>query len=55
MRRVDSKAATASGRMIYAYRIAKRYAEKHHVHIYNATRGGYLKVFERVSLKEVLS
>lgn len=32
-----------------AYESAKRYAEKHQIHIYNATRGGYLEVFERVN------
>lgn len=31
-----------------AYISAKNYAEQHNIHIYNATRGGYLDVFERV-------
>jgi hypothetical protein len=52
---VDPSATTAAGRMKYAYRVAKRYADKHHIHIYNATRGGHLDVFERVSLEEILS
>jgi hypothetical protein len=52
---IDPDAMTAADRMLYAYRVAKRYADKHHIHIYNATRGGHLDVFERVSLEEVLS
>lgn len=33
---------------------AKEYAEKHGIKLYNATRGGYLEVLERVDLDEVL-
>src|SRR5699024_2762355 len=33
-----------------AYKVARKYAEKHGVKIYNATRGGMLEVFERVNL-----
>lgn len=40
--------------MIEGFRIAKEYADKHDIQIYNATRGGMLEVFERVSLEEVL-
>jgi len=31
-----------------AYKTAKKYADRHGVKIYNATRGGNLEVFERV-------
>jgi hypothetical protein len=51
---VDPIFATAASRMIFAYQVAKRYADRHCIHIYNATRGGQLEVFERVSLEEVL-
>lgn len=36
------------------YKVAKKFAEKHGVRIYNATRGGNLEVFERVDLDKVL-
>jgi hypothetical protein len=52
---VDPTATMAASRMLYAYQVAKRYADKHHIRIYNATRGGHLNVFERVSLEDVLS
>ena len=31
------------------------YAEKKGVHIYNATRGGHLEIFPRVTLEDVLN
>lgn len=34
----------------HAYISALNYAEEHGIRIYNATRGGHLDVFERVSL-----
>ena len=34
--------------MNHAYQLAKKFADKHDFHIYNATRGGHLEVFERV-------
>ena len=34
---------------IWGYRAARRYADSHGIKIYNATRGGKLEVFERVS------
>lgn len=37
------------GGMILAYRAAMKYADENGVKIYNATRGGMLEVFERVS------
>lgn len=39
--------------IIDAYEVAKRYGELHNIHIYNATRGGYLEVFERVNFDEL--
>lgn len=38
-----------------AYKKAKAYADKHGIKIYNATRGGKLEVFERISIDSVLS
>lgn len=37
----------------HAYISAKRYAETHNINIYNATRGGYLEVFERVDFDKI--
>lgn len=37
------------------FAVAKAYADAHGVGIFNATRGGMLEVFPRVSLEEVLS
>lgn len=37
-----------------AYQNAKAYADAHGIKIYNATRGGYLEVFERVNLDDVV-
>ncbi len=36
-----------------AYLEAKKYAERHNIKIYNATRGGRLEVFERVNLEDL--
>lgn len=36
-----------------AYKAAREYADLHGIHIYNATRGGKLEVFERKSLEEI--
>lgn len=41
--------------MIEGFKVAKRYADKNGIKIYNATRGGMLEVFERVNLDEVVS
>jgi hypothetical protein len=54
-KRVDPTFSVAKDRMISAYKEAKKYADKHYVSIYNATRGGYLEVFDRVSLDDILS
>lgn len=52
---VDSKLKYLGGNaMIESYKVAKVYADKHGIEIYNATRGGMLEVFERVNLDDVL-
>lgn len=38
----------------YGYSLAKKEAEKRGIHIYNATRGGRLEVFERVDFDSLL-
>ena len=40
--------------MIFAFKIAKKYADKNGIKIYNATRGGMLEVFDRVDLNVVV-
>lgn len=37
-----------------SYSVCKKYCEEHGIKIYNATRGGYLDVFERISIDEVI-
>jgi hypothetical protein len=54
-RRVDPDFSTLPDRMICGYKEAKKYADKHQISIYNATRGGNLEVFERVSIEDILS
>jgi len=39
---------------IRGYKAARKYAEEHGIHIYNATRGGELEIFERKNLEDVL-
>lgn len=34
--------------ILKGYRSARKYVDTHDVHIYNATRGGYLEIFDRV-------
>jgi hypothetical protein len=52
---VDSKLKyLGASAMIESYKVAKVYADKHGIEIYNATRGGMLEVFERVNLDDVL-
>ena len=36
-----------------AYQVARHYAERHGIKIYNATRGGKLEVFERVNFDDL--
>ena len=45
---------TASEAVVNAYGKLKEYAEQRGIKIYNATRGGYLEVFERVNLDDLL-
>jgi hypothetical protein len=53
--RVDPDFSTLPNRMICGYKEAKKYADKHNISIYNATRGGMLDVFDRVSLDDIIS
>ena len=39
---------------IDGYKAIKKYADKHDIKIYNATRGGMLEVFPRVNLEDVI-
>lgn len=52
---IDPTLDTAYQRNIAGYKGVKELAESKGVKIYNATRGGCLEVFERVSIDEVLS
>lgn len=52
---VDPSFALAGQMMTSAYKVAKQYADRNNIKIYNATRGGMLEVFERVDLDAVLS
>ncbi|QGQ48267.1 6-hydroxymethylpterin diphosphokinase MptE-like protein [Metabacillus sediminilitoris] len=45
---------SAGRSMIEDFKVAKKYADKFGIKIYNATRGGMLEVFERVNLDKVL-
>ena len=40
--------------MEIAYRAAREYCDANNIKIYNATRGGYLEIFERADLDEIL-
>lgn len=42
-------------KILRAYLAAKEYADVHGIHIYNATRGGYLEIFDRVDFDELFS
>ena len=55
---IKGKSTSGSCDMEYSlssYRMAKEYCEKHHIKIYNATRGGKLEVFERIGLDQMFS
>lgn len=39
---------------LYAYQVAKEYADAHGIKIFNATRGGKLEVFERVDFDSII-
>lgn len=51
---IDVNNDTAAIRMIGDYNVAKREMSKYDVRIFNATRGGMLEVFDRVSVEDVL-
>lgn len=44
----------SSYKTIEEYSVAKYYADTHNIHIYNATRGGKLEVFERVDFDSLI-
>lgn len=46
----EKSVVAASWEMEIAYQYAERYSREHNFRIYNATRGGYLEVFERINL-----
>lgn len=41
------------GQNTRAYKKAKKYCDEHNIHIYNATRGGKLEVFQRVDFNKL--
>ena len=41
--------------ILKGYRAARKYADSHGIHIYNATRGGYLEVFDRVDMDSLFT
>lgn len=45
----------AADRLFSSFNVAKEFADKHGIKIYNATRGGCLELFERVKLEDVLA
>lgn len=51
----DPSTAGATWEMDVAYEYAEKFSREHGFRIYNATRGGFLEKFERVSLDEVLA
>lgn len=42
-------------KILCAYTAAKEYADVHDIQIYNATRGGYLEIFERVDFDKLFA
>lgn len=52
---LENSVVAASWEMDIAYQFAESYSRKNGFRIFNATRGGYLEVFERVDLDEVLN
>lgn len=49
----EQKTAASPWEMNIAYEFARKYADSHNIHIYNATRGGYLESFERVNFESL--
>ena len=37
-----------------SYSVCRRYTDAHGIKVYNATRGGYLEIFERVCLDDII-
>ena len=52
--KLENNIVAASWEMELAYQYAEKYSRENGFRIYNATRGGYLEVFERISLEMVL-
>ena len=50
----DDDVASAYDRLYASYKEAKLFADKNGVRIFNATRGGYLEIYPRVNLEDVL-
>lgn len=50
----DPSTASATWEMDLAYDYAEKYSRENGFRIYNATRGGFLEVFERVNIDDVL-
>lgn len=50
----DPSYKKAGDKMTSAYKEARKYADKHHIKIYNATRGGMLEEFERVDFDTIV-
>lgn len=51
---VDSSFEHVQERLFCGYKKAKEYADMHHIKVYNATRGGMLEIFPRISLDELI-
>lgn len=51
----EDKIDHKTDKMIRAFEIARKYALEHNVHIYNATRGGKLEVFDRVDFDSLFT
>ncbi|GFH41879.1 hypothetical protein Hs30E_04300 [Lactococcus hodotermopsidis] len=51
---VDSTADELGKRMTVSFEVAKKYAEQNGIKILNATRGGYLELFERIDLDSMI-
>lgn len=42
-------------KMTASYKIAKLFADKNNIRIFNATRGGYLEVFDRIDISDIFN
>lgn len=54
-RGIDITGVYCTQEVTLAYLAARSYAKEHHIRIINATRGGKLEVFQRMSLEKVLA